>query len=193
MTDFSLFFTEGIRHITDWKGYDHILFIAALCLPYQLNNWRRILVLVTAFTIGHSVTLALSIYNKILVSSEWIEFLIPLTIIIAAIQNMMIKNFDRTGSKLKYASALLFGLIHGMGFSNYLRSMMGKDENIITELLAFNIGLEVGQLIIVCAVLLTGFIFVNLLKTPRKAWLLIVSGAIVVLSVIMTIKRIPSP
>jgi len=192
MTDFSLYLIEGIRHITDWRGYDHILFVAALCLPYLLKDWRKILILVTAFTIGHSVTLALSILNKILIPSKWIEFLIPITIMITAIENIFIKNFEFKRSDIRYASALFFGLIHGMGFSNYLRSMMGRGENIVSELLAFNIGLEIGQIIIVFAVLIIGFIFAVLLKTPRREWLLFVSGGIFALATVMAIERIPS-
>ena len=192
MTDFSLYLIEGIRHITDWRGYDHILFVAALCLPYLLKDWRKILILVTAFTIGHSATLALSIFNKILIPSRWIEFLIPITIMITAIENIFIKNFEFKRSDIRYASALFFGLIHGMGFSNYLRSMMGRSENIVSELLAFNIGLEIGQIIIVFAVLIIGFIFAVLLKTPRRDWLLFVSGGIFALATAMVIERIPS-
>src|SRR5262249_54497358 len=146
-------FQEGIHHITDLRGYDHILFVAALCLPYLLKDWRKVLILVTAFTIGHSLTLALSVYHKILVPTRWIEFLIPITILLTAAENLRVKNFDFKHSNLRYASALVFGLIHGMGFSNYLRSMMGKEENILTQLLAFNIGLEVGQISIVLVVL----------------------------------------
>lgn len=191
MNDFSLFLGEGIRHITDIRGYDHILFIAALCLPYLLKDWRSVLLLITAFTIGHSLTLALSIYNKILVSSNWIEFLIPVTILLTAVENYFVKKFDDKQMYLRYASALIFGLIHGMGFSNYLRSMMGKEESIIAELLAFNIGLEFGQILIVAIVMFVGFIFVQFLKVPRREWLLFVSGGIFAAALQMAIERFP--
>lgn len=191
MNDFSLFLGEGIRHITDIKGYDHILFIAALCLPYLLKDWRNVLVLVTAFTIGHSLTLALSIYNKILVHSNWIEFLIPVTILLIAVENLFVKKFDIKRMYLRYASALIFGLIHGMGFSNYLRSMMGKNESIISELLAFNIGLELGQICIVTVVMSIGFIFVQVCRVPRREWLLFVSGGIFAAALQMAIERFP--
>ena len=191
MNDFALFLGEGIRHITDIKGYDHILFIAALCLPYLLRDWRSVLVLVTAFTIGHSLTLALSIYNKILVHSNWIEFLIPVTILLTAVENLFVKKLDTKRMYLRYASALIFGLIHGMGFSNYLRSMMGKNESIISELLAFNIGLELGQICIVAVVMCIGFIFVQVCKAPRREWLLFVSGGIFAAALQMAIERFP--
>jgi hypothetical protein len=191
MTDFTLFFTEGIRHITDFRGYDHILFVAALCLPYLLQDWKKVLILVTAFTLGHSVTLGLSVYEKIIVPTKWIEFLIPVTILVTALENLGVKQFEFRRSNLRYASALVFGLIHGMGFSNYLRSMMGKDENIFSELFAFNLGLEVGQITIVLAVLIIGFLFVNLFKVPRREWLLFVSGGIFGLALLMAIERWP--
>ncbi len=189
MNDFLFYFREGIYHITDLRGYDHILFVAALCLPYLLKDWRRILVLITAFTIGHSATLALSIYNKILVPGSWIEFLIPVTIVITAVENIAVRQFDFKKMNLRYASAMIFGLIHGMGFSNYLRSMMGKDESIFAQLLAFNIGLEIGQLLIVLVVMLAAFIFVNILKAPRREWLLFISGGIFAIAVSMAVDR----
>lgn len=192
MNDFSLFLSEGIRHITDIRGYDHILFIAALCLPYLLKDWRSVLVLITAFTIGHSLTLALSVYNKIIVHSNWIEFLIPVTILLTAVENYFVKKSDVKRTYLRYASALIFGLIHGMGFSNYLRSMMGKNESIVSELLAFNIGLELGQICIVAIVMLVGFIFVQFLRVPRREWLLFVSGGIFAAALQMAIERFPA-
>ena len=189
MNDFLFYFREGIYHITDIRGYDHILFVAALCLPYLLKDWRKVLMLITAFTIGHSATLALSIYNKILVPSSWIEFLIPVTIVITAVENIAVKQFDFKKINIRYASALIFGLIHGMGFSNYLRSMMGKEESIFAQLLAFNIGLEIGQLLIVLVVMLVAFIFVNILKAPRREWLLFISGGIFAIAVLMAVER----
>lgn len=189
MNDFLFYFREGIYHITDLRGYDHILFVAALCLPYLLKDWRRILVLITAFTIGHSATLALSIYNKILVPSSWIEFLIPVTIVITAVENIAVRQFDFKKMNMRYASAMIFGLIHGMGFSNYLRSMIGKDESIFAQLLAFNIGLEIGQFLIVLVVMLVAFIFVNILKAPRREWLLFISGGIFAIALSMAVDR----
>ena len=149
------------------------------------------MILITAFTIGHSLTLALSIFNKILIPSTWIEFLIPITIIITALENLFGNNTQPKHVRLRYVAALLFGLIHGLGFSNYLRSMMGKSENIITQLLAFNIGLELGQLLIVLAVLMVSFIFVRLLNIKEREWTLFVSGGIFGISFIMSLERLP--
>ena len=191
MGDFGFYFKEGIFHITDWKGYDHILFVMALCLPYLLKDWKQILILVTAFTIGHSITLALSVFNKIIISSTWIEFLIPITILITALENLSQKNTDQQHTRWRYISALIFGLIHGMGFSNYLKSMLGKDESIITQLLAFNIGLEAGQLLIVAVVVILSFIAIQIFNVKRKEWNLFVSGGIFGLSFVMALERLP--
>lgn len=191
MGDFGFYLREGFLHITDWKGYDHILFVLALCLPYPAKNWRQVLILITAFTIGHSITLALSVLNRILVPSTWIEFLIPVTILITALENVWRNNTDKAHSRWRYVSALVFGLIHGMGFSNYLKSMLGKDESIITQLLAFNVGLEIGQLLIVVFVLLVAFVFVQLLNIKRNSWTLFVSGGIFGIALIMALERLP--
>ena len=191
MGDFGFYLREGFYHITDWKGYDHILFVMALCLPYFLKDWKQVLILITAFTIGHSVTLALSVFNKILIPSRWIEFLIPITIILTALENLLRNNLQPKHVKLRYVAALFFGLIHGLGFSNYLRSMMGRSENIITQLLAFNIGLELGQLLIVLVVLLVSFIFVRLLNMKQREWTVFISGGIFGISFIMALERLP--
>ena len=191
MGDFGFYLREGFYHITDWKGYDHILFVMALCLPYFLKDWKQVLILITAFTIGHSITLALSVFNKILIPSAWIEFLIPVTIIITALENVFRNNAGQKHTRFHYITALLFGLIHGMGFSNYLKSMMGKNENIITQLLAFNIGLELGQLLIVLIVLLISFLFVRLLNVKQREWTVFISGGIFGISFIMALERLP--
>jgi HupE / UreJ protein len=191
MGDFGFYFKEGIYHITDWKGYDHILFVMALCLPYLLKDWKQILLLITAFTIGHTITLALSVFNKILISSSWVEFLIPVTICITAFENLAQKNTDKKHARWRYISALVFGLIHGLGFSNYLKSMLGKDQTIISQLLAFNIGLEAGQLFIVALVVLLSFLTIQVLNTQRREWTVFMSGGIFGLAFIMILERLP--
>jgi hypothetical protein len=191
MGDFGFYLREGFYHITDWKGYDHILFVLALCVPYAAKNWRQVLILITAFTVGHSMTLALSVFNMILIPSAWIEFLIPITILITALENVRKSNTGEANQRGRYATALVFGLIHGMGFSNYLKSMLGKDESIVTQLLAFNVGLELGQLLIVAAVFALTFVFVQLLNIKRRDWTIFVSGGIFGISFIMALERLP--
>lgn len=191
MNDFGLYFKIGYKHIADLKGMDHILFVMALCLRYQFADWRKILILVTAFTIGHSITLALSVGNLVQYSVKWIEFLIPVTILITVISNLFVQKFVfKSRFPLIYFLALFFGLVHGLGFSSYLKSLLGTDQNVVVPLLAFNVGLEAGQLLIVAGVLLISFIFVTILKCNRREYLLYVTGGIFALALQMAIERI---
>ncbi len=191
MQDFPLYFELGWQHILDWQGYDHILFVTVLCGTYLLADWKKVLILVTAFTIGHSVTLALSIFNKIFVPTDLIEFLIPVTIVITALYNIFTQRVVKSAFNPVYFFALIFGLIHGLGFSNYLKSLIGKTNNVVAELLAFNLGLEVGQIIIVTGILLLSYIFVTLLKTQKREWNLFISASIFGIGLIMAIERFP--
>jgi hydrogenase/urease accessory protein HupE len=182
----------GIEHITDLNGIDHILFIAALCLRYLINDWKKLLLLVTAFTIGHSVTLALSTLNVIEIPRNWTEFFIAITILITALSNCFVKNFTfKSKYPVIYFFALFFGLIHGLGFSTLLKSMLGKDQSIVVQLLAFNLGLEVGQIIIVLGILIISFILINILRINRKYYLVFASGGIAALALEMAIQRLP--
>ena len=153
-----LWFQTGFEHITDLAGYDHMLFLLILCSVYSFRNWDW-LILITAFTIGHCITLALSILNIIRLPSSLIEFAILLTILISAIFRwiQVEKNENKSYQKDQkvYAITLLFGLIHGLGFSNMLRSMLGSQADILQPLLFFNLGLEVGQIVIVLFSLVT--------------------------------------
>ena len=192
MSDFSIFFPMGIEHITDLNGLDHILFITALCLRYMISDWKKLLILVTAFTIGHSITLALSTLNIISISRNWTEFFIAITILITAFNNCFVRDFTfKTKYPTIYFFALFFGLVHGLGFSSLLKSMLGKDQGIVVQLLAFNLGLEVGQLITVAAILIISFVLVNFFKINRKLYLLFVSGGIATLAFEMAIERVP--
>jgi HupE/UreJ protein len=193
MSEFQLYFNLGKDHILDFlNGYDHILFVTALCALYLLRDWKKVLVLVTAFTIGHSITLALSVLEIIHVKSELIEFLIPLTIFITAVSNIFKneENQDNRLLQLNYFYALFFGLIHGLGFSYYLRSILGRDRSIVTQLFAFNIGLEIGQIIIVVIFLVTSFLFIDVFGVVRRDWKLIISSAIAGMALILMKEHI---
>ena len=190
MHEFWMYTQIGFNHIANLSGMDHILFVAALCIRYQLADWKKWLVLITAFTIGHSITLVLSVFNYLDFSTNWIEFLIPVTILITSISNMFLKQFTfKSRFPIIYFFALFFGLIHGLGFSFYLKSLLGSQQNIAPALLAFNLGLEIGQILIVMAILVISFIFVSLLRAPRRDFVLIVSGGILALSLQMAIER----
>lgn len=192
MHDFWLYFSLGRQHIMALNGLDHLLFVAALCLRYLITDWKKLLLLITAFTIGHSLTLALSIFNIIHISSLWVEFLIPASIVLTAASNLFVKKFTfKTKYPVIYFMALFFGLIHGLGFSNYLRSLLGRGSSIVLQLFAFNIGLEVGQLLIVISILLISFVCLNVIKINRREYLLFVSGCILGVALQMALTRIP--
>ena len=187
MSEFELYFQLGKDHILDYKnGYDHILFVVALCSIYLIRDWKKVLILVTAFTIGHSVTLALATLNIISFNQAWIEFLITGTIFITAASNIFRSTeiSDRT-TYINYGYALFFGLIHGLGFSNYLQSILGKNRSIVTQLFAFNLGLEVGQIIIVGIFLITAFLLVDLFTVNRRDWKLVIASAIAGIALIL--------
>lgn len=174
---FATYFELGFDHILDIKGYDHILFVVALCAVYRIRQWKKVLILVTAFTIGHSVTLALSALNIVNISADLIEFLIPLTILGTALYNILKKDTSHENVIWHYGLAGFFGLIHGLGFSNYFKALMGKEENIIQFLFPFNIGVEIGQVIIVLITMGLTYLIVDLLKMKHREWNLVLSGA----------------
>ena len=188
MTSFELYFKLGLQHILDLQGFDHILFIISLCAVYVARDWVKILLLVTAFTLGHSLTLALATFEVIQIRSEVIEFLIPVTIAFTALLTLIKpKPNSGKGIQLNYLLALFFGLIHGLGFSNYLRSLLGKEASIWQPLLAFNVGLEVGQIVIVAAFLLITSL-VHLAGMNRKEWTLILSAFILGVACMMLLE-----
>jgi hypothetical protein len=180
MSDFKIFLELGWDHILQRDGLDHKLFVIVLASLYLLSDWKKVLILVTAFTIGHSITLALATFGLIPFNDELIEFLIPVTIFLTALSNLFRKESSIVTSKVQtnYILAIGFGLIHGLGFSNYLRAIMGRNNEIASQLLAFNLGLEVGQIIIVAIFLLFSFIFVDLIGIARRDWRLVISSAV---------------
>lgn len=193
MSEFELYFVLGKDHILDYaNGYDHILFVIALCAMYLVRDWKKILILVTAFTIGHSITLALATLKLVSVNPALIEFLIPLTIFITAFSNIFRQeeNQSTLSLQLNYGYALFFGFIHGLGFSTYLKSILGQDESILTQLLAFNLGLEFGQIIIVAIFLTGAFILIDLFGRSRRDWKIILSSAIAGIALVLMKDKI---
>lgn len=191
MSDFAFYFGLGWEHIISWSALDHQLFILSLAAIYLLKDWKRVLVLVTAFTIGHSITLALTVLNIIHFSSAWIEFLIPCTIILTAISNLFQKKFTAASVRINYFLALFFGLIHGMGFANKLRYILAEDQSIGWSLFGFNVGLEAGQIVIVIVILLISFLVVQVLKAEQVKWVIFASAAALSVAVQMAFQRIP--
>src|SRR5437773_5983802 len=191
MSDFGFYFRIGWEHIISWEALDHHLFILALAAIYLLKEWKPVLVLVTSFTIGHSLTLALTVFNIIHFPSNWIEFLIPCTIVLTAISNLFRKNFTPRSIRINYFLALFFGLIHGMGFANKLRYILAEDQSIGWSLFGFNVGLEAGQIAVVMIILIISFLFVQLLKVDRVKWVIFTSAAAFSVATQMAVQRWP--
>jgi hypothetical protein len=187
MSEFKLYFNIGIDHILGFQAYDHLLFVIALCVIYQHREWRKLLFLVTAFTLGHSLTLVLSTFNVLGFRAEYIEFLIPITIFVtAAINIYRNKPTIRLGLVgINYMMALGFGLIHGMGFSHYLKSLLGQEQSIFIPLLAFNLGIEIAQLVIVAFFMLLSYIFIYHIDVNRRDWNMVISSAIAGIALIL--------
>ena len=191
MNDLAFYFNEGWHHIISLNALDHQLFIIALTAIYILKDWKKVLVLVTAFTIGHSLTLALSVLNVITINEKWVEFLIPITIIITAACNFFIKDYNKKGLQLNYLFAIFFGLIHGLGFANSLRFMLAKNQQIGTNLLGFNLGLETGQIVCVTIILLSAHVIINVVGLKRRWWIYLLSTVTIIWAVKFAIERIP--
>ena len=191
MSDFGFYFKLGWEHIISIGALDHQLFILALAAIYLLKDWKQVLILVTAFTIGHSITLALSVFDIIRFSAKWVEFLIPCTIVFTAIINLFQKKFTPRSVRINYFLALFFGLIHGMGFANSIRFMLASDQSIGWGLFGFNIGLEVGQIAVVLSILLFSTILITLFKVNRRDWVIFSSAGVFGLALKMALERIP--
>jgi hypothetical protein len=193
MSTFRLYLQLGIEHITDLNGYDHLLFLIALCAVYQIKHWKKILILITAFTLGHTTTLVLSTFNIVRIPTNWVEFLIPVTIFLTALGNILQQKTDFSKGQhiYKYIMAMFFGLIHGLGFSNYLRSLLSSEDRLTGPLFSFNLGIEAGQLIVVSVFLVLGILFMNGFKVKPREWNLVFSGAGLGVSTVLMIERFP--
>lgn len=193
MSSFSIYFAIGYEHILNPEAYDHIMFILALCAAYELRQWRNVLILVTAFTVGHSLTLALATLDILPISRPIIEFLIPFTILATSLSNVLqpTRNISQRRIGLNYFMALFFGCIHGMAFSGELQMLLGKEENIVVELLAFNLGIELGQIVIVVSLFLIASILMTFFRVKHSAWNLFISGAAAGISVVLMMEKWP--
>ena len=191
MSDFAFYFKMGWEHIISKDALDHQLFILALACVYTLSDIKRVLILVTAFTIGHSLTLALSVLDIIRFSSKWVEFLIPCTIFITALNNIFQINSANKSARINYYLALCFGLVHGMGFANAIRIMLAKDQTIGWGLFGFNVGLEAGQIFVVAIILVVGIFFLSFLKVKKRDWIFFLSAGVFALSLKMALERLP--
>ena len=194
MNSFTSYLILGLQHILNIQAIDHLLFILSITCVYRIFDIKKLLYLITAFTLGHSVTLALATLKWISANPTWVEFLIPCTILFSALGNLRFKE-----NKLKqksmpwgnYALVTVFGLIHGLGFSNYLQSLLGKEESLLGPLFAFNIGLEIGQIFVVAIFLALSTFLLEVLKSKLRHYVLVISGLIIGLILPMILERWP--
>lgn len=192
MSDFSFFFGIGWHHIMNREALDHIFFIAALAAIYTLKDWKQVLVLVTAFTIGHAITLILSAKDIIEVNTTWVEFLIPCTIVCTALSNLFLKKFTPKAIRINYFLALFFGLIHGLAFATTLKWLLASDQSFVLSWFSFSVGLELGQIVVVVFLLLLAQLFLGPLKVSRREWVIFVSAVVFGLALEMALQRWPA-
>lgn len=189
MSDFWLYVRLGLEHVLDWNAYDHTLFIIALCASHTFKTWRRMLVHVTFFTLGHSVSLALATYQVFTVASHWIEFLIPVTILVTAlvsIVNAFKKQLVNAGLVFTLLT-FFFGMIHGFGFAGYFK--MINDGNILIHLLEFALGIEIAQVVIAVSIVLLGYIVQDVFKLKKVYWVVTLSALVILLAIPMLIEN----
>ena len=195
MSVFQTYLQLGFLHICTPRAADHLTFLLALCAPYVLSDWRRVLALVTSFTIGHSLTLALATLGMVAFRPAVIEALIPITIMVTALVNMrgagrLLTRRTPVLAAAPNGLALVFGLVHGLGFSNYLRALLGANSRPVEELFAFNLGVELGQILVVSAILLLGAVLLGSLRVARRDWLLTTSGAALGIATVLLLQQL---
>jgi hypothetical protein len=182
MSDFWIFFKVGLEHVLDINGYDHLLFLIALTAPYVSKDWKRILILVSFFTLGHTLSLLLSVFNVVAVKAVLVELLIPITILITALFNIIIAGKSTKNGNMSFVASItvFFGIIHGLGFSNYFNSILpGKPVDKLAPLFEFALGIEAAQILVVLSVLILAFIFQTLFRFNKRDFTLIMSSFVI--------------
>ena len=180
----------GINHVLDIKGYDHLLFLMVLAVPYVFKDWKRVLLLVSMFTLGHTLSLVLSAYGIVSVNGKLVEFLIPVTILITAIYNIFTASKKNKSNKidLLFFATLFFGLVHGLGFAREFKMFAGQSENKLELLIEFALGIEIAQVIIVFIVLFLGFLCETIFRLSRRDWVMVLSAVVVGLVIPMIVR-----
>jgi len=191
MSEFWIYFQIGLKHVLDIHAYDHVLFLTALTTPYAFKDWKRILLLVTVFTVGHTLALLLSVFGIIAVKANLVEFLIPITILVAAMFNLFTagKASKNESVNLVFFLTLFFGIIHGLGFSNYFKTILGgTSSSKLVPLLEFALGIEAAQLIVVFVVLILSYIVQTVFRFSKRDWALVMSAFIIGVAIPMIVE-----
>ncbi|HEX9600563.1 MAG TPA: HupE/UreJ family protein [Mariniflexile sp.] len=180
----------GINHVLDIKAYDHVLFLIVLTVPYLFKDWKRVLLLVTMFTLGHTLSLVLAVYNIVSVKAVMVEFLIPITILVVALFNVFTsgKGAQKEKVGVLFLSTLFFGLIHGLGFAREFKMLLGNSDSKLVLLLEFALGIELAQIIIVFIVLLLGYIMQTIFRFNKRDWIMVISAIVVGLVIPMILN-----
>ncbi|MDP3352929.1 MAG: HupE/UreJ family protein [Flavobacteriaceae bacterium] len=191
MENFMFYLQQGFFHVLDWKAYDHILFLIALTAIYTFSDWKRIIILVTLFTLGHTFTLILSAYNIIRINTAYVEFLIPATIFATALFNMFTagKSSKKNKLSINLLFAFFFGLIHGLGFAGYFKMIVSANEDKLLPLLEFALGIEGAQIVVVLLILIIGYAFQTIFRFSKRDWVLVISSLIMGIVIPMLIKN----
>lgn len=182
MSEFWIYFQIGLRHVLDIKAYDHVLFLIALTVPYAFKDWTRVLVLVSLFTLGHTMALLLSVFGFVVIKASLVEFLIPITILVTAIFHLFTagKNSKKESISIIGFITLFFGIIHGLGFSNYFKTLLpGKGSDKLLPLLEFALGIETAQIIVVLVVLVLSYIVQTFFRFSKRDWTLVMASFVI--------------
>ena len=193
MEAFIFYIKLGFYHVLDLGAYDHVLFLFALALPFHFRQWKAVLILVTIFTIAHCLSLALAVYGLLTVSAAWVEFLIPVTILATAIFNCLMKIDVEKHQHLGLHASLtgFFGLIHGVGFSNYFRMLMADEPDKLLPLLGFATGIELSQVLVIFSALLLSLLAIDLLRINKAFYIRFFSILIGIITIPMIVNAFP--
>ncbi|WP_299548665.1 HupE/UreJ family protein [Seonamhaeicola sp.] len=180
----------GINHVLDINAYDHVLFLIVLTVPYVFKDWKRVLLLVSVFTLGHTLSLVLAAYSVVRVNGQLVEFLIPVTILIVALFNVFTagKGAQKEKVGVLFLSTLFFGLIHGLGFAREFHILLGDSDNKLVLLLEFALGIELAQVIIVFIVLFLGYVGQTIFRFSKRDWIMVISAIVVGLVIPMILN-----
>lgn len=191
MSEFWIYFNIGLNHVLDIKAYDHVLFLIALTVPYSFKDWKRVLILVTLFTVGHTLSLMLAVYEVIYIKEVLVEFLIPITILITALFHLFTAGKSSKKESISFVAivTLFFGIIHGLGFSNYFKSILpGSATDKILPLLEFALGIEAAQIIVVLVVLILSYVVQTFFRFSKRDWTLVASAFVIGVVIPMIIE-----